>query len=171
LTEPEIESIEVGGAPACFAPLLRRQPTTALEAKFSMQFCVAVAAVHGDVRMSNFTGDSLNDPAISALMPRITMVPEPKLQVYGENSNAATAAEVRVRFRDGGLAVERIVVPEGEPSWPLSTAAIEAKFQDCTVGVLGAEHAEQALKLLTNLELVTSTREITESLVPQPVSA
>lgn len=166
-----IAEITVGAAPACFAPLLRRLPQTPLEAKFSMEFCVACAVVFGEVTLASFTEEILLDPRILDLMSKVVMVPHPELQVYGESSNAASAAEVAISFRDGRVESDRVVVPVGEPSRPLSREALDRKFLECAAPVLGVARSEQALALLRGLPEVPHVLDIAACLSPFPRSA
>ncbi len=49
------------------------QPTTAFEARFSLPYVVAHGLLHGAVRLDAFQPQRMADPAIRALMARITL--------------------------------------------------------------------------------------------------
>lgn len=162
----DVVAISVGGAPACFAPLLRRLPETPLEAKFSMEFVVACAVVFGEVTLGSFTTQTLHDPRVTALMAKVVLAPHPDLQQYGESSNAATAAEVAIRLRDGRVETDRVILPRGEPTRPLSPAALERKFTECAEPVLGAARSAQALQLLRDLPKLAELGQVVHHLTP-----
>lgn len=160
-----IESVEVGVAPACFAPLIPRLPTTPLEGKFSMPFTIATALLDGDVRTRHFTVDHLESAAVQGLMPRIGMVPDPALADIPENRNDASAARVTVRYGDGTTASAEARFPSGAPENPLSVADLDAKFLDAGEPVLGAAGAADALTALRRLrssDSVASTLHLLE---------
>lgn len=49
----------------------RRRPATPADAKFSIPYCIAVAASKGRVKLSDFFGDALHDPAVGAMADKI----------------------------------------------------------------------------------------------------
>lgn len=52
----------------------RRRPATPVDAKFSIPFCVAVAATKGQVKVSDFFGDALTDPRVLAAAHKVVPV-------------------------------------------------------------------------------------------------
>lgn len=52
----------------------RRRPATPADAKFSIPFCVAVAATKGQVKVSDFFGDALKDPQVLAAANKVIPV-------------------------------------------------------------------------------------------------
>ncbi len=52
----------------------RRRPQTPADAKFSIPYCVAVAATKGAVKLTDFFGEALKDPAVWATAEKITAV-------------------------------------------------------------------------------------------------
>lgn len=49
----------------------RRRPATPADAKFSIPYCIALAASKGRVKLSDFFGDALQDPAVGAMADKI----------------------------------------------------------------------------------------------------
>src|SRR5438132_4468748 len=52
----------------------RRAPTTLVDARFSIPFCVAIAAARRHVRIGDFTADALEDPQLLGLAQKIVPV-------------------------------------------------------------------------------------------------
>ena len=52
----------------------RRRPATPADAKFSIPYCIAVAASKGAVKLTDFFGDALHDPAVGAMADKIEAV-------------------------------------------------------------------------------------------------
>ena len=52
----------------------RRKPATPPDAKFSIPFCVAIAATKGDVRLGDFTSDGLADRDVLAAALKVVPV-------------------------------------------------------------------------------------------------
>jgi 2-methylcitrate dehydratase PrpD len=53
----------------------RPDPGSALEAKFSVQYCVARALLNGRLAFEHFDGEAYRDPAVRALLPRVFAAP------------------------------------------------------------------------------------------------
>ncbi|MCK9911928.1 MmgE/PrpD family protein, partial [Microbacteriaceae bacterium K1510] len=52
-------------------------PQTVYAAKFSLQFCVALAFVKGKAGLADFTEETLWDPVIRSLMDRVELTLDP----------------------------------------------------------------------------------------------
>ena len=128
---------------------LRAEPSaTGLEAKFSLEYCLAAALLDGRLGLSSFADEAVRRPAVSELMAKVKA---------GEGEEAAEFpiggyAEVRIALSDGSEYGTRVDVPRGDPSRPLSWGELAAKFRDCAAAVFSAEAREQALALVEGLE-------------------
>lgn len=99
----------------------RYAPSTAIDAKFSIPYCVAVALRRGTVGLGDFT--VLDDPEITGLARRVRFEPDPGL--------TGGAAELTVTLRDGGTRTARADRPYGGPPNPMSHDDVVRKFLDC----------------------------------------
>jgi 2-methylcitrate dehydratase PrpD len=140
----EVENIHVAGYSAtkdvCDRPVVR----TEQEARFSVQYCVAAMLVLGGVRLAAFAPERLSDPAIRALMPRISVSLAPDL------ANAypgKRAARVTITLRNGEALERYQPTRKGDPDAPLSDDDLSAKFRELATPVIGAA-AEALLSAL-----------------------
>ena len=97
-------------------------PATALEAKYSLQYCVAAALLDGKVDIQTFDDARVSDPRMTATMQRIKMTVAADLAALGFNPDIAPfGARVTVRLRDGRELFRRQDKgpwePETAPSW------------------------------------------------------
>jgi 2-methylcitrate dehydratase PrpD len=125
--------------------LIHPNPTTGLEAKFSMPFCAAAALVHPRIGIDTFTVDRIRDADVQALMPRV------RLRANTEFDAAAplSQARVTVRLGDGREWSERADGARGYPG-RVNEEELSAKFADCAARTLGATPARDAWTRLTN---------------------
>ena len=79
----------------------------------------------------------LQDPAIRAMMPRITSEFDPEIEAEYP-ANMSGKVTIRARGRDF---VQKVVIPKGEPDNFLTEAELRAKFAGLTDAVLGSERA------------------------------
>jgi len=126
----EIETIEV-------MPHLRRlphtdnpDPRTPLEAKFSIQYCVARALTDRAVRLNHFENGAENDPVVRALLPRVLARPHPDMPAGGVHQ---WGAEVVVHTKDGRRLASRVDDYErcGPGGRMMSHDELWTKFSDC----------------------------------------
>ncbi len=110
------------------------EPTTPLEGKFSLAYCVALGLAGHRATAADFAPERLADAAVRDLLPLLEVVPE-----EGMDKRAA-ALEVRL---DGGRSL-RAEVPMalGNPENPMSWEDMEQKFRALVEPALGARTGE-----------------------------
>lgn len=127
-----IERIEVVTAHTAALPLLDRMPTSALEAKFSMEFCVARGMLDGSLGLDAFTDVVFGDADIASLARRVEFTAEPPSPAaIPATDNRASAATVTVYLRDGHREHLRVEYPAGAPEHPLTAEQFAAKVAAC----------------------------------------
>ena len=130
----DVEKITCGADPLALKVLLHSNPTTGLEGKFSMEFCLAVAAIDGAPGLRHFSERWTSQPAVKELISRIVVVDRPDL---AGPTNDGVPASVEIRLKDGRQAERTTVTPRGDPRRPLSQDERKTKFLDCTGSVFG----------------------------------
>ena len=113
-------------------------PATPYEAKFSLPYTVALAALGRSVDLAAFAPDGLHDPALRAMMGRVEVAIDPEAEAVFP---ALRAAEVAVTTRDGQVHRYRQPTRRGDPDFPMSDEDIDAKFHLLADPVIGAEAA------------------------------
>jgi 2-methylcitrate dehydratase PrpD len=104
-------------------------PTTDLQAKFSVQYVVARALMDGAVKLSHFEPAAIADPRIRALLARTAARAHPDM---ADDAASQWAAEVVVHTTDGQRLSHRIDdLTAGGGAVPATTAGMWDKFMDC----------------------------------------
>lgn len=115
-------------------------PRTPTEARFSAEFALAAALVHGRLGLAETTPEALDDPALRALMARVSITTV-QSRCPLEPSFAYTD-ELALTLRDGRvLRSGPIRFARGHAQRPLSEAALRAKLLACA----GSESAADAV--------------------------
>jgi 2-methylcitrate dehydratase PrpD len=101
-------------------------PTRAIEAKFSIPYCVAAALIDGEVTLASFLPERIGDPATRALAGKVVEVSNP-------DWTRAHAASGSLTFilRDGTRREHRVMQAAGHPDRPIADSALITKFVDC----------------------------------------
>ena len=147
----------------------RPDPDSVLAAKFSVQYCVARALMHGKVVLEHFEGDAWRDPAVRELLPRVHAAPYTGKPFADDDP---FDAEVKVTLTDGRTFSEKVDRPLGRTSDnPIPPEYLKAKFENCASRVLAPQAVAAVCSGIESLEQVGSMREFTRLLEPAAVVA
>lgn len=139
-------------------------PNSALDAKFSMQYCVACALMHGKVVLEHFEGDAYRDPVVRALLPRVHAAPYTGKPFSPDDP---FDVEVNVTLTDGRTFSAKVDRPLGRTSDnPIPLERIQAKFENCARRVLTPGRVAAVARAIDSFEQVDSVREFTRLLEP-----
>jgi 2-methylcitrate dehydratase PrpD len=120
--------------------LAKHKVSTVVSAQASLPFALAMAAVRGKVTVDEFTDETVADPDIQGLIPRVTVTQD--LELYQRVKNSMPG-RVTVRTKDGREFTDEVLYPRGNPSNPLSEAEFKHKFMEMAERVLGEDQAEE----------------------------
>ncbi len=112
-------------------------PQDEMEARFSMQYCMAVALDSGFLSLRDFTPEAVQRPQVRALMPLTTMSatpPEAELNPDGEYPH-----ELKVTLKSGEVLSISRTTPRGTLGDPFTDEDRWRKFEDCCVPILGED--------------------------------
>jgi len=136
----------------------KRAPQTAIDAKFSLPYCVAVALRRGAVRLDDFAPEALADPHIRALADKIVFQVDPTAGMRD-----ATRGVLELQVRGMGRLRAQVEAPLGHPSHPLDDVQLVDKLLDCGARArvpLPESRLRQLAAALLELELAESARDV-----------
>jgi 2-methylcitrate dehydratase PrpD len=147
-TAEDVADIHVRAPVSHLNNLMYTDPQDAAQAKFSMEYALAVILLTGNCGLGDFENDGWLDPRIRALYPHIHRHPVDK-------SEGEFPTEVEVVLTDGRRFETAIRMPVGSIDAPFSRAQYWAKFDGCVAGILAphvSETLRSALEALPRLE-------------------
>ncbi len=148
-----IESVTHGRA---LAHTNRPDPRSTLDAKFSVQYCVARALMHGDVSFSHFEGDAYRDTQLRSLLSRIETRPHAH-QPKGMDEHFE--CEMIVTTTSGQRYTTRVEQPLRGPQNLVPPDRLEAKFRDCAAKALAPAAIGRVYDMLQSFETLTDVRQ------------
>jgi 2-methylcitrate dehydratase PrpD len=154
----DVDGVEIDVDAIVPTILIYDRPASALEAKFSMPFCVAAAIVFGQVGIDTFDDERIRDARVAALMSKVTMRVDPDV---GKGAPALTQARVRVRLKNGRVVSGDAHGARGYPERPPSDAALEAKFTACATRALAPAKVAEVLTVLRAFDQLEDVRRLT----------
>jgi 2-methylcitrate dehydratase PrpD len=118
-------------------------------ARFSLQFCLALAALRGAAGPVEFVDATLRDHALHEFAGRIS-VREDKLlsQLYPRERGARLA----VRMKDGHEESLTVMFPRGEPENPATDGEYQDKFRANSAGRLDPAEADCVIDAVEHIE-------------------
>ncbi len=164
ISPTEIERVDSWTHPRRLAHTNRPDPNSALDAKFSVQYCLARAAVNREVVLAHFEGDAHRDPEVRAMLAHVHAAPHPEMPMA---STDHFGGEVRIALKDGRTLSRRVSQPIGRDSdHPLPQDLLEAKFINCAMRALSPAAAQGLLALLRHIDQIARIRQIIAAMRP-----
>lgn len=152
----DVELVKCETAPRFLRVLNYHAPNTEIEAKFSMEYCIARAIIDKNLGLEQFTLAKVQDPQVKKLETKVqfTVHPEQKEEEgFGFSS-------VTVILKDGNHLNKVVANPIGSPISTIEREGLLAKYYDCTKGILSQENIDKSIELLENLEKMDSIKEL-----------
>lgn len=150
LSPDTVKRIDVGSYQKSKEICGNGDPKTPYEAKFSTHYCAALALRTGrSLRTRDFTADLVADPALRAVMARVSLEIDDGCQVAFPQ---ARSARVEIETTDGRVFSHFAPTRKGDPDAPLSDAELADKYRDLAEPVIGADGAGEFLDKLWRLD-------------------
>lgn len=130
--------------------LIHYRPGTALEGKFSMQYCLAAAVLDGKVGLDTFTDGQVQRAEAQEFIPRVNMRRIPGND--GKPSWVEAYNQVEVHLKDGRVLSRRADRIDTGALRGVTMEEIRSKFRDCATTAISTASAQELLDLLGRLE-------------------
>jgi 2-methylcitrate dehydratase PrpD len=154
-----IERIDVGTNRNMPNALIHHHPKTGLEAKFSMEFCMASLLLYGRAGLAEFTDEVVNRPEVQKMIERVHFGVNPVAEAAGYNKMTTI---IGIRLQDGRTIDGRADFAKGSPAIPMSYDEVSAKFLDCAgFAKWPIQRAKATIDLVRALETVSDIRALT----------
>jgi 2-methylcitrate dehydratase PrpD len=145
----DIKSIKVATYQLGVDVVNNANPSGEYQAKFSLQYVVAHALVYGSVRMAAFTPARMSDPAVRALLGRITVTDDAELSALYPSQRAA---RIDIELLSGERFTHLQPTRKGDPEMPLTDQELQDKFHELAAPVIGAVKAKALLASCWSIE-------------------
>lgn len=153
LSPAEISTVEVTASQGAADALRHPAPSTGLEAKFSMEYTVASALAHGEVGLSTFEPNALDEPVVDRVRSRVSLHTDSALAYDSHEATVRieTNEDVYTKHREN---------PPGTHHDPLSETELREKFLECARRAVSEETARTTHDRLVNLRTADALDEI-----------
>jgi 2-methylcitrate dehydratase PrpD len=124
----QVEKLDVGANHNMTTTLLHHQPKTGLEAKFSMEFCMAILLLRGKAGLSEFTDQVVQRTDVQNLIQRINFYVDPEADRAGYDKMTSL---LKIHLKDGRVITGRADFGKGSPADPMTFEEAATKFHGC----------------------------------------
>src|SRR5438093_410203 len=132
--------------------LIHHRPRTELQAKFSMEFCMAILLLERQAGLGQFTDDVVNRPDVQALVQKVDFGVHPDAEAAGFDKMTTI---IEVELDDGTVVKGSADFGKGSPSNPMSDAELADKFGQCAAwGGLDRTQTQNLLDLAWRIETI-----------------
>ena len=142
--------------------MMRDRPKTGSEAKFSMEFAMAVALLDRKAGLEQYTTDRVVEPKVQELLTRVSFVHPPESSGY--LGMERYPEQVTVKLHDGTVHSHEVLESKGRPGNRLSEAELVGKYSDCAARAVSPERIDRSLDMLQGFEELEDISELMDVL-------
>ena len=155
----EVKHVTVGTNSNMPNALIHHCPMTELQAKFSMEFCMAILLLERRAGLEQFTDAVVHRADVRSMMERVEFRVDPEAEAAGFDRMTTLVA---IEMHDGRRFEGRADFGRGSPAFPMSDAELAAKFRQCAAwGRVPPERADRILDRLWDLESLPDVNDLT----------
>src|SRR5882757_6308615 len=155
LQPAQVEKLDIGANHQMTTTLLHHRPKTGLEAKFSMEFCMAILLLRGKAGLSEFSDAVVRSVDVQEMIGRVNFYVDPEAESAGFDKMTSL---LRIHLKDGKVITGRADFAKGSPANPMSFDEAAAKFRGCAE--FAAWPMNKTESLITYVKALDSVRDL-----------
>jgi 2-methylcitrate dehydratase PrpD len=158
----DVERVRVGTNSNMPNALIHHRPVNELQAKFSMQFCMAILLLEGRAGLPEFTDEVVLRPDVQAMIERIDFVVDDEAERAGYDKMTTI---IDIALKDGRTVRGRADFGKGSPAAPMTYAEAADKFRaNAAFAGFDGKRAETLVAMVHDLETIASISALTDLL-------
>ena len=155
----DVETVEVGTNHNMLNTLIHHRPKNNLQAKFSMEFCIAILLLEGKAGLGEFTDAVVNRPDVQQMIERVRFYTDPEAEKAGYDKMTTI---LKIHLKDGRVLAGRADFGKGSPANPMSYDEVAEKFHGCAdFAQWPIARANRVVELVSHLEDLDDMRTLT----------
>ena len=124
----QVEKVDIGANHNMTTTLLHHDPKTGLEAKFSMEFCLAILLIERKAGLGQFSDKVVQRPDVQAMMRRVNFYVDPEAENAGFDKMTSI---LKITLKDGKVITGWAAFGKGSPADPMTFDDAASKFRSC----------------------------------------
>jgi 2-methylcitrate dehydratase PrpD len=124
----QVEEVDIGANHNMVTTLLHHQPKTGLEAKFSMEFCLAILLLERKAGLSEFQDKVVQRADVQEMIRKVNYYVDPEAESAGYDKMRSL---LKIHLKNGSVITGRADFGKGSPANPMSFDEAAVKFRGC----------------------------------------
>jgi 2-methylcitrate dehydratase PrpD len=124
----QVEKVDVGANHNMTTTLLHHNPKTGLEAKFSMEFCIAILLLERKAGLGQFSDKVVQRPDVREMIRKINFYVDPQADSAGFDKMTSI---LKITLKNGKVITGQAAFGKGSPANPMSFDEASEKFRGC----------------------------------------
>lgn len=159
----EVRHVRVGTNSNMPNALIHHRPKDELQAKFSMEFCMAILLLEGRAGLAEFTDEVVMREDVRAMIEKVDFVVDDEAEAAGYHLMTTI---IDIDMKDGRKFSGRADFGKGSPAFPMSYDEVAGKFREnVTLAGMSAEKADEIVELVRHVEDLPSLDRLSRLLV------
>ena len=155
----QVRRVKVGTNHNMPNALIHHRPKNELQAKFSMEFCMAILLLERRAGLEQFTDEVVNRPDVQAMIAKVDFDVHPEAEAAGFDKMTTI---IEVELADGRRLATRADFGKGSPANPMSDPELAEKFRECAAWArLDRARSDEILALAWRLDELPDITQIT----------
>ena len=162
LQPQQVKRVSVGTNHNMPNALIHHHPVNELQAKFSMEFCMAILLLERKAGLEQFTDEVVNRLDVQAMIGRIDFGVHPEAEAAGFDKMTTI---IEVELNDGKVIRGQADFGKGSPVNPMSDEELSEKFRQCAAwGGLDRDQTQAVLDGVWKIETLSDVNRLTQLL-------
>ena len=158
----DVEKVDVGTNHNMLNALIHHRPRNELQAKFSMEFCMAILLLDGRANLPEFTDETVLRDDVRAMIERVNFHIHEDAEAAGY---AKMTTIIDIHLKDGRTISGRADFGKGSPVNPMSYDEVADKFRGCAeFGGWPKDKQEAIIEIVATLETAKDVSKLTVAL-------
>jgi 2-methylcitrate dehydratase PrpD len=124
----QVEKVDIGANHNMTTTLLHHQPKTGLEAKFSMEFCLAILLLERKAGLSEFLDKVVQRADVQEMIRKVNFYVDAEAESAGYDKMRSI---LKIHLKDGRVITGRADFGKGSPANPMTFEEAATKFRGC----------------------------------------
>ena len=155
----QVKRVSVGTNHNMPNALIHHRPVNELQAKFSMEFCMAILLLERKGGLEQFTDEVVNRPDVQAMIKKVNFGVHPEAEAAGFDKMTTI---IEIELNGGKVIKGQADFGKGSPTNPMSDAELSEKFRQCAAwGGLDREPTQAVLDCIWKIEALSDVNQLT----------
>ena len=158
----DVEKVDLGANHAMMTSLLHHHPTTGLQGKFSMEYCLSILLLDRKAGLGEYQDAVVQRPDVQEMIKRVNFYVDPEAENAGLDKMTSI---LRIHMKNGKVFSGRAEFAKGSPSNPMSYDEVADKFRGCAeFAKWPAAKTESVIVTVKSLENVSDISKLVAAL-------